>query len=1039
MASVGDIIACIEIGLAAIKYFQAVRLAPKERALLLAKIDVSQRMLKNLEEVESWITLRPDSPERINHSLTSFKTELGGLQETLGKNSNRFKGFIKQVFWPSKKVEIQARLDDLQKALDAVKSCQEIEERLRHGWDQTRAWLRPHLAEEIKDTPYDIQITEGTGEGLLHSTAYRDWESTGNGVLWCHGGPGSGKTAQIKVVQNYLQNQSAGQKVPPDPQVAVVYCSRMKLRQLRDPMEVIMSLWAQLDADDQNSRPKLTDELQKELRDMKKMGGHPVFKSKDDEHRLKMNVLIHHINHSPPTILVLDGLDEVPKHHYGNLQQQILKCLLDVQKRTKHCRLLISSRQYESIGKLFDQIPTECKLFRHEVKPTAHDLREYVRERASEHGWKLREDDLAVERVIYDLVARCLGAESFLLAPLYMDEILKATNLKQLDDILIGLPSKVSDVYDRALKRLSQEYPEGSHPHVPCIGIQALYWVAFASPPLKANQLEQALAVYIDGDDDDFDQNGITKFKDLESTSAKLLTVNDSNEVSVRHLTVIEHLKRQNTINRWWQHGHAMPQYISLILMKYLSYQCVRGVIWDLSDFEEQYPLLDYALRHWGDYLREVPEHRTVWKRVVEFLTTDAQEWNDHINIRAATIVARRHFQESPGLWPDSQVSKLHTDVVGSGKLSPLHWVVHFDFINLVSRLSKSHTQNLEEDYVTISPLGLAVSHGTELMSCLLQNNANANNDRRPPLYDACLLGKMDCVRILREAGARWTQKRADNDEPALWPFYVYDHVEIAEFAVESMSDADLATADGLQLLVRGGFSVQLQHAIDAGLVNVNHQCDNGKNALDYAYELGNRETIDVLRRHGATTRLRWPAFQPASSSFPQNFPEVQTKCAPLANQRVFGEHGDIRPKVPWDQEWERVLLEMRITQDFTLPVQSLVFETVSRDQGFSNRLGHNTYLGCGHGCSLLVRIQNGQDIHTFHLQNNVHASNTFRLHTNLWNISDLEKSFPRKAGCMKSIQDNSLLQVVANGSGAGWRTDVQLVRVRVYGEEVNL
>lgn len=818
---------------------------------------------------------------------------------------------------------------------------------------------------------------------------------------------------------------------PLDLQIAVVYCSASKLQNIQDPMDVIMSLWVQLDAPYQKFPPKLPVSLRKKLLDSPKIGDHLVFESRDGARRLKMDLLAHHIKHSPPTLLILDGLDEVPRYHDRNLQREIVKSLLEAQKQSQNCHLLISSRPYDSISQIFNRSLPGCTIIEYELRPCEFDLKKQVETRIEEDDWKLKASEHARERIIYDLVPRCLDEGSFLLFHHYMSEILKAQELRELEDILKSLPSSVTGVYERALERLSAEFPETSQ-GVPCKAIQALYWAAFTNPPLKAEELEQVLAVYLC--DEDFDRNAITKFEDLKLTSARLLSINESGKVFVAHRTVTEYLKRQETIDKWWQPGKSIPEYIATVLMKYLSFQCMRRTILDPSDFDTQHSLLGYALQHWGEYLRNAPEESPVWKSVSKFLSNASQEWSEHVNMKASDTVARRHFTQDRHPRPNRYMSMLRMTVIGSGRLSPLHWAVHFDLINLVGSLSATHLQTLGHDSIKISPLGLAVSHDTKLISCLLRNGANVNDAIRPPLYDACLLGNVEIAKVLVDAGARWTLRRADNDEPALWPLYV-DDGDIPNFAAESMWSDELGTAEGLQFLVRGGFSKQLKRAIDDGLIDVNYPCDNGKRALDYAYELGDETIIEILRRNGATTRLRWPAFKPTPNSYPQNFPEVQTNSQPLVKQEDSYDPWLFRSRATL--AWEQVLLEIQIDENFALPVKSLVFETVSRDQGYSNHRGHGTYLGCA--ASLRVRIRNGSDESTFHLQNNVHASDIYRLHTNVWNISDLEKSFPRKAQYMRSMQHGSLLEVMTVAERSGWTSEVQLVRVRVYSEEVNL
>jgi hypothetical protein len=188
MASVGDIFAIIEKGINAIEYLQGMRLAPKQRAALQDKIGVSLHLLNALAELQAWTPSDSEGSHQQGQALESFKTEIHNLQETLGTSPNWLKRVIKRALWPRKQIEIQAKVNDLQQALGAIKAYQELSKEQQLVWKQIREWLTPRLAENLMRTQYPVQVTQGTGEGLLRSTEFREWISTKKGgVLWCCG------------------------------------------------------------------------------------------------------------------------------------------------------------------------------------------------------------------------------------------------------------------------------------------------------------------------------------------------------------------------------------------------------------------------------------------------------------------------------------------------------------------------------------------------------------------------------------------------------------------------------------------------------------------------------------------------------------------------------------------------------------------------------------------------------------------------------------------------------------------------------------
>lgn len=728
-------------------------------------------------------------------------------------------------------------------------------------------------------------------------------------------------------------------------------------------MDIVMSFWAQLDNVRGQQELHIPREILEELIETHKIDGLSTL-STERAVKLKMDMIFHHITTSPPTVLILDGLDEVPIHSLYSLQRDIVEKLKEIQKRTNNCRILIASRPYSSIRRIFysTRSSEEHAVFNYRVEVAELDLERYIKEQIKKQDWDLQDwegGDSVEQRVIDVLVPKCRGEESFLLARLYMHEVLKAGSSWELDSIMTSLPKNVNDAYDKGLRRLSQECAESSN-GLPCKAIQAIYWVICAKRPLKIEELEQILAIDEDESGTDHDCRGsISLGSGIESFCGQLVVVDSlSAQVYVEHETFIEYLTLPETQRTWWQ-DRSPSQYMASILMTYLSRKSMREsstADWDHS--ATKCPLLDFALRYWGDYLIDVNEDSPIWERVFLFLTGPAKEWNEYVNTKARSVVVDKHPETVYG----------GNDALATGHLGPLHWAVHFDLVALIRRLFNYESSFPTQTPVPISPLGLAVSHKDEITRQLLDCGANVNDygslnrPRRPPLYDAVGHGEPGPVRALLQAGAQWTLKRADNDNSTLHLLYYHlgrDH--LALLAATTMRNEELTTPEGLQLLIKGKFRDQLRIALASGL-DINIPCDNGKRALDYAYELGDTELIELLTNHGATARLTWPAFTPESSVMPQNFPNIQPTGAFIIKEAdQFPRATSGQPDAPWKSTREQMLLEVQIHAKFGLPVQCLVFETLSCDQGWSSHDGKGTYLGSGDGCSLFVRVQNAK------------------------------------------------------------------------------
>ncbi|KAF7526039.1 hypothetical protein G7054_g10896 [Neopestalotiopsis clavispora] len=1024
MASVGDVAAQILRLPDLVDWCQGVHLGPKERKAFLEHIGSIRSMFISLRDSQLLVIASTSEHEQLKWTLDLVEPKLEGLQTQLGRSAKRWKEYLKRLQRPTKKAEVQSKIADLTQTARDIKSLQDIAKIGQDERERIRDWLEPNLAKRLNDTNYVQQVANSTGQGLLHSQEFKTWLSAKNGVLWCNGNQGSGKTGQIKAIEQWFRDAKNRSRY----EFAVVYCADEELRSLQDPMDVVMSLWSQLVPEKGLSQLKFTQESLKQLIMAHRNAGRLML-SREDATRLKMDILCYHIEHSRPTVLVLDGLDEVPSS--TPLQQEIVRLLMEVQERTNNCHLLFASRPYISIHTIFNHYAHHCTFFNYKLRISELDLRKYVEEQARIHYWKIGNQQDSIQRVVDVLIPKCIGEESFLLASFYMNEILKTKDLLQLDRTLKSLPKTLGGTYATGLRRLSKECPEPQD-GLPCKAIQALYWVTFAKRPLRPEELEHVLAIYEDESYTDLNRDGLMSLKAIESLCSELLVVDSATaQVTVGHKTLADHLKHPETIREWWP-NRCPSEYMASILMKYLSFECMKrsaGTGSKRDSLDRQLPLLQYALQYWGDYLADVRQSAAIWDQTFEFLTGPSQDWNRNIKMKAADLVAQRG---------ETWVLR-RTAAVSPGNLSPLHWAVNFNFLTLVHRLFEHEKEHPNDNPVSISPLGLAVSQGRlEMTRCLIGNGADVddsepvNRDRRPPLYDATFCGSVACAKALLDAGADCSARKEDNEECVLWGLYWVDRIEIAEMVADAISRDKLATAEGLEFLVKGGFTQQLEQALRRGQ-DVNHLCHNGKRALDYAYELGNRELIDILKSHGAVTRLRWPAFQPKSSSVPQNLPEIQPAGPAMIKQTSFKEGGRSY------QSWGHVVLDVTIDETCQLPVRSLVFETVSSDQGWSAGTGKGTYLSSAHGSSFVVRIRNQDKEFEFALQHNVHASRQLRLHTNVWNLSDLEGSFPVRAQCMKALKHGSSVQIVANAKGQGWINKVQFARVRVYSEEVNL
>ncbi|KAI0385763.1 hypothetical protein F5Y04DRAFT_268571 [Hypomontagnella monticulosa] len=818
--------------------------------------------------------------------------------------------------------------------------------------------------------------------------------------------------------------------------VARVYCDHQSLADLDNYTDIIMSLWIQLYY---SIEFKLTHDDLKNLELRLEPG---EFQTVQEEVDLRMEIFDKTMAQGGKTILILDGLDEVPEE----MRPDLIRTLRKVQKENKQCRLIVTSRPYASIRDLFETDP------QFELKADEIDIRLYVEDRISRSGKGFFQTDEIANYITEGLTSRCKGI--FLMAKLCMDEVLNAATEHDVKAIMEDLPQSLQDAYDTGLKRLSQMSSRPKYKNAfPCHAIQVLFWVAFLSVPMTERELRQALAV--EKGDADYDK---TKefHQSVDSLCGNLVVVDPSTtEVRVAHKSITDHLKREETRKLWFPN---IREHIHITLMECLLFECVKAAKDGFSgnEFRKEFPLVAYAVKNWGLGLGEIIKPNTsLWKTTERFLKSPFDQWNGYMKGMAARAVG----SEARG-W------KMQVEALSPGNLSALHWVVRFNLQDFVPIISDYEKISPVANPVRMTPLGLAAAqHRLDMVKTLLESGADINailsngQALRPPIYDAIYYRNEEATIYLLKKGADPTLRRVDNDLSALDLAYGTAREEIAWILAKSISGHLPTKAQELQFLVKGAFTTQLRKALDEGL-DVNHPCEDGKRALDYAYELGDERVIDILTTYNATPKLVWPAFQVEPSPHPQNLPKTVDNIPVIIAQKSW-EPNDT-PQMSWDQGLEEdefegpkdkpedenqqglgmkftrvVLLEVRVDERLKLPLQRIVFESSSKDQGWSDHSNKGTYLGSTRSWIDVCVEHQAECSLAFPIQYNVHASDKFRLHTNVWNLSELELSSPARAQFMRSVRYGDKLIVSAHAhEGTGWKNKVEFIRVRVYGTE---
>lgn len=830
--------------------------------------------------------------------------------------------------------------------------------------------------------------------------------------------------------------------------MARVFCDHQTLPGLNDHLDIVMSLWCQLE----HSIGGLTVEPETLRKWIPKMEAGPFLPEKDHK-ALKMEVLSYTISKAGKTLLILDGLDEVPSDY----QRDVVDMLRDVLKRNNQCRLMITSRPYANITALAVEEP---KLV---LRATAHDIELYIHDRISRSRNHLFLHHQTTKHVITELKCKCDG--TFLMAKLHMDEVLKAESEAECWDIIRNLPAEASHAYEKGLQRLAEAYrkPEGN---MPCRAIQALFWVVFAKAPMTSKQLKQALAIRAT----DTKYNSQYEIvQGIDTLCGELLIVEpETQEVRVAHKTITDYLMRPETQRAWFPH---IRKHMSLTLIRYLSLDDLNEPLRDnesTKQFQNRHPLLTYALKYWGtDVLRALddvgsdPELRLA---VGRFLRSRHNDWNSHVLQKVAKIIEIELNRQLATLVDgnenaDEDLKDLYTPVltgwntskenlaVTPGRIGGLHWAVIFSLKSFINSLYRHERQYPIEGGLSLTPLGLAAAHGKTTMAMELLRAGACPDGKgyngksyRPPLYDALLFGRIDIVSLLLDHGASLTLRRHDNDWSALDLLYTPQFERLAHLVAEFISQKPSINYEEYLLLVKGGFIRELRLAIRNGL-DVNQACGNGKNALDYALELENEEIIYILEEHGACPILLWNDLWYMAVGYPRHTPEPYSPGGKLSfKQTTWGENMpfETRPLSFGDNLEDGLVMEVSVDERIKLPVRAAVFETMSAacshgsllDEMFALSDCNYNYLG-SNTTGLAVRVEHSDESsETLTIQHNIRKDYEWRMHTNIWDVEDSETLSPLRTKLIKSLKHGSKLQILTQGSSL-----IHRLRVTIYGQ----
>ncbi|RSL44920.1 hypothetical protein CEP54_014487 [Fusarium duplospermum] len=453
----------------------------------------------------------------------------------------------------------------------------------------------------------------------------------------------------------------------------------------------------------------------------------------------------------------------------------------------------------------------------------------------------------------------------FLLVSLYLDSITRCRNVNSIRKAITELP-KGPNAYDKlyanTMTRIQSRDTRDLAMHV-------LSWVAWAKRHLTVRELQHALAI-IDGAET-LDEDSITDAEDLISSCEGLLILDpNTNIISLAHYTIQEYL--ETIRDTWFSDVENDMLRVCLEILSSPNFEngrCRRD-----TEFEKRlrdYPLYDYACRHWGDHaINSTEMDEALFTFLKDVPKTDAASqcqlsYRGHCRI-VSTGVTGLHLAALYGL--DEVASRLISNGHGANQResygrSPLFWAVAGGVQSMVATLLRHDAEVDSQDNIGRTALFVAAEHGQlEIVKTLVNHGASADLTDyfgRSPIIDASEAGHETVVSYLLQHCPDVQADQAEKSgRSALWRAAFKGHWGVVRLLVAHGADIDTILEDGqtlISLAVQQGNRDATECLITMG-ANVNLVDPESRTPLFYTAGGGFSSIAAILIDHGADPSL---------------------------------------------------------------------------------------------------------------------------------------------------------------------------------------
>ncbi|KAF3159060.1 hypothetical protein TWF788_004016 [Orbilia oligospora] len=690
-----------------------------------------------------------------------------------------------------------------------------------------------------------------TGIWFLNSPEYQSWFSgQEKQILFCPGIPGAGKTVLTSIVVDHLtawfsDDETVG--------VAYTYCN-FKETDKQKLEHLLSSLLKQL-AQTRPSLPETVRRLHTRHQSSKTRSSH------DELVGALHSVAVIYSR----VFIIIDALDECQED--DDCRTKFISELLKLHDRANGVKLFITSRPIPEIEREFLGNPTKA------IRACDEDVQKYLIDKVSNSkNTKVKE---CGDMVVTGILEAVDGM--FLLAKLYFQSVSTKTTTKKIRTVLDTFNKKTGFgadayklAYDGAMERIESHNKDSKE-----LAKQVLTWIAHAMRPLKASELQCALAVEIGTPA--FDEENIPDLHRMISVCAGLvITEDESKTMRLVHYTAQEYFE---------DHPQALSSNchndILEVCVTYLSYDifetgpCESAILF--SARLESYALYEYASQDWAHHaykssVRATPlvmgllQNQKKLEACYQAHTRNFGQWDER---------KRRYFKdkmitglsfaacfglEGPVAALLSAGADTESRVYRDGA-TPLSGAVIHGHGTVVKLLLENGANIEAKAYSNETPLHLAVKYKREAIVGLLVNSGAdieaKNGLRKTPLASAANAGNKSMASLLIENGADIEAKDYGGSTPLLFAA-ASGSVETVELLIDKGANIGVKSRIGHSLLsvaAMWGNAAVIKLLLNCGAdINAN---DGGMTPLSTAIMRENPVVVDLLLKNGADIDAR--------------------------------------------------------------------------------------------------------------------------------------------------------------------------------------